>query len=218
MHSPPSASPGEREVALSPLEGVSVKFSRYLRVVRSAVRALRRPAIALSRSIVAMALMTVVLLLPAPAAVASPAQAIVEKCAKGEPFSGYSQKDYREALKQLTTLEIEYSPCPNLIRKDAAVAAGGGGGGVTPAGVSPTVALPLTPTEQRAVQRAHHHGSAPVRVGGEPVSPGVVHADIASAVNTLPDSLFAVLALMFAGAVALATREGIKRVRTRRDG
>jgi hypothetical protein len=65
------------------------------------------------------------------------------------------------------------------------------------------------------VQRAHRDGSTPVQVGDEPVRPGVVHADIASAVNTLPHSLFAVLAFMLAGALALAIGEVRKRVRAR---
>ena len=80
------------------------------------------------------------------------------------------------------------------------------------------VAVPLTPTEQHAVQSAHRNGSAPVQVGSEPVRPGVVHADIASAVNTLPHSLLAVLAFMAAGALVLAIGEVRKRVRSRRDG
>jgi hypothetical protein len=68
------------------------------------------------------------------------------------------------------------------------------------------------------VQSAHHHGSAPVKVGSAPVKPGVVHADIASVVNTLPHSLFAVLASMFAGAFLLVIGGVHKRVRTGRDG
>ncbi len=68
------------------------------------------------------------------------------------------------------------------------------------------------------MQSAHRNGSTPVQVGSEPMRPGVVHANIASAVNTLPHSLFAVLAFMLAGAVVLAIGEVRKRVRSRRDG
>jgi hypothetical protein len=162
-------------------------------------------------------LATLVLLVCASPAQASEAQTIIEKCAHGEPFSGYSHKAYREALKQLPTEVSEYSPCPNLIRKAELAAEGGGGGGGTAPGTSPTVALPLSANEQQAVQHAHHSGSAPVHVAGEEVSPGVVHANIASAINTLPHSLFAVLALMLAGVVALVAREVAKRVRARHD-
>jgi hypothetical protein len=153
---------------------------------------------------------------------ASPAQAgeasrIIEKCAHKEPFGGYSQNAYREALKQLPTEVVEYTPCENQIRK-AELAAAGGGVSTTGSGAPANVALPLTPTEQRAVQNAHHNGSAPVQVGSEPIRPGVVHANIASAVSTLPSSLLAVLALMLAGALALLAGEVAKRVRTHRDG
>jgi hypothetical protein len=170
--------------------------------------------------ITAAALAALALLASAPAAQASEAQTIIEKCAHGEPFGGYSQNAYREALKQMPTEVIEYSPCVNLIRKaELAAAAGGGGATGTPgSGVSPNVPIPLTPSEQQAVQKAHHNGSAPVRVGNEPIRPGVVHADIASAVNTLPHSLFAVLAFLAAGALVLAIGEVRKHVRARRDG
>jgi hypothetical protein len=163
------------------------------------------------------ALAAIALLAGAPAAQANEAQTIIEKCTHGEPFGGYSQNAYREALKQMPTEVIEYSPCVNLIRKAELAAAGGGAGPATGA-ASSNVALPLTPSEQRAVQSAHHSGASPVRVGGVPIRPGVVHADIASAVNALPHSLFAVLALMLAGALVLAVGEVHKRVRARRDG
>ncbi len=148
---------------------------------------------------------------------ASQASAIVEKCAKGEPFGGYSQSAYRQALKQLPTIVVEYTPCAEQIRKAELAAAGGGG--ETASSTSPaSVPLALTPTEQKAVQTAHHAGAAPVRVGSEPISPGIVHANIASAVNTLPHSLFAVLALMIVAALGLTVGEVRKRVRSRRDG
>jgi hypothetical protein len=152
----------------------------------------------------------------ASAANANEAQTILEKCGHHEPFSGYSQKAYREALKQMTTTGSQYSECENEIRKAEEAAAGGGSG--TAAGTpSASVASPLTPAEQHAVQSAHRNGSTPVQVGSVPVRPGVVHADIASAVSTLPHSLFAVLALMAAGAVVLAIGEVRKRVRSGRD-
>ena len=88
-------------------------------------------------------------------------QTIVEKCTNGEPFSGYTAADYREALNDMETGTIEYSPCANLIRK-AELAAAGGGTGASAGTAASKVALPLTPAEQRAVQRAHSHGSAPV--------------------------------------------------------
>lgn len=164
----------------------------------------------------ALALVAFALLAGATVARASEASQIVEKCAHGMPIGGYSQSAYRQALKQLPTIAIEYSECANEIRKAELSAAGGGAG--TTSAISPAnVPLALTPTEQRAVQSAHHNGAAPVRVGGEPIRPGVVHADIASAVNTLPHSLFAVLAFLLAAALGLGIGEVGKRVRARRD-
>lgn len=165
----------------------------------------------------APALVALALLAFAATAVANQAQTILEKCGHSKPVSGYSQNAYREALKQMTTTLSEYSECTNLIRK-AELAAAGGGAGSTTGGPSASVPLPLSPAEQRAVQSAHHNGSSPVQVGSEPVRPGVVHANIASAVNTLPDSLFAVLAFMLVGALVLALGEVRKHVRARRDG
>jgi len=166
--------------------------------------------------VISLAMLT--LFAGAPSAQASEASQIVEKCAKKEPFGGYSQKAYREALKQpLPTIVVEYTACAEEIRKAELAAAGGGG--ATASATSPAgVPLALTPTEQKAVQNAHQSGATPVRVGDEPISPGVVHANIASAVNTLPHSLFAVLALMLAAAVGMTIGEVRKRVRSRRDG
>jgi hypothetical protein len=164
----------------------------------------------------ALALVALAVLGFAATATADEAQTILEKCGHHEPFSGYSQKAYREALKQMTTTGIEYGECEEEIRK-AEEAAAGGGAGATTGTPSANVASPLTPAEQHAVQSAHRNGSTPVQIGDEPVRPGVVHADIASAVSTLPHSLFAVLAFMVAGAVVLAIGEVRKRVRSRRD-
>jgi hypothetical protein len=190
---------------LSPLEGQLVNLLRGMapRVLSSALVALTLAAIALTG---------------ASPAHASAASQIVEKCAKGEPFGGYSQQAYREALKQLPTEVIEYSACSNEIGKDALTASKGGGGSAAAEAASSNVPLPLSPSEQRAVQSAHHNGSTPVQVGSQPIRPGVVHADIASAVNTLPDSLLAMLAFLLVGALVLAAGEVAKRVRARRHG
>jgi hypothetical protein len=150
-------------------------------------------------------------------ALAGVGQTIVDKCAHGESFSGYTQAQYEEALKDMTTTTREYSSCEQEIRKAELAAAAGGGTGAG-AGNSAHTAIPLTPVEQKAVQNAHKQGSTPVQIGGAPVRPGVVHANIASAINKLPHSLFALLALLLAAAVALAAGEVRKRVRARSDG
>ncbi len=142
---------------------------------------------------------------------------IVEKCLNGEPFSGYTPADYRQALKQMETGSLEYSECGALIRK-AELASAGAGTGTSAGTAASKVALPLTPAEQKAVQKARgKHGSSPVKVGNEPIFPGVVHANIASAINTLPHSLFALLAFLLAGTMVLAAGEVRKRVNARRN-
>ncbi|HEX5307695.1 MAG TPA: hypothetical protein VFW38_01295 [Solirubrobacteraceae bacterium] len=161
------------------------------------------------------ALIALILAFAATPALAGVGQTIVDKCAKGEPFSGYTAAQYREALKDISTTTREYSECEREIRAAEAAAAGGGTGEKAGA---PHTALTLSPAEQKQVQRAHKHGgSTPVQVGNEPIRPGVVHANIASAVNTLPHALFAILALLLATAALLAGWEVRKRVRARRD-
>lgn len=196
MRLPTSISPGDGEIALSVLRGV---------------RAILRGGV--TPAFVVIALLAVV----SPAQ-ASEASTIIEKCVKGKPFGGYSQRAYREALKQLTTESLEYTPCENQIRKDELAAAGGGAGTAGGGESAPNVALPLTPAEQHSVQNAKRAGSASVQVGSEPIHPGVVHADIASAVNTLPHSLFAMLAFLFGACLTLVGGEVAKRVRARRNG
>ncbi len=207
------------------LEGLSVNKNRggdtlagVVRRVPSAHRVPRRVKLlaGVGMRLIAVSIAILGLLAGASSAQASQASTIVEKCAKKESFGGYSQNAYRQALKQLPTIVVEYTACTEEIRK-AELAAAGGGGEVASTTSPASVPLALTPTEQSAVQNAHHNGATPVRIGSEPIRPGVVHANIASAINTLPHSLFAVLALMSAGAVALTIGEVRKRVRSRRD-
>jgi hypothetical protein len=117
-------------------------------------------------SLVLVVLAALTLLASPSSARAGEASQIVEKCAHGESVGGYTQNAYRQALKQLPTIAIEYSECVNEIHKAELAAAGGGAGSSAP-GASSSVALPLAPSEQRAVQDAHRSGgSKPVQVGG----------------------------------------------------
>jgi hypothetical protein len=211
MHCRTWGSPGACEVALRPLKGLPVNLWTGLRCVASPTSAARR-MVAL-----AVAIAMVALLCGPAMAQASQAQRIIEKCGHGEPIGGFTQNAYREALKHMPTEVSEYTDCPNQIRK-AELAEAGGGAGAPASGPSPNVALPLSPAEQQAVKIAHSNGLAPVRVGNEPIRPGVVHANIASAVNKLPSSLLAVLGVLVVGALALALGGVLERVRTRRDG
>jgi hypothetical protein len=158
------------------------------------------------------------------AAIAVPAQAdvgekIILRCTHGESLSGFTQKDYEKALKELETSLEEYSGCASLIHQAQRAAAGsrggsggGGGPGSTARGTT-TAAATATPAERRNLSRAPSAGAAPLQLGGQVVHPGVVHVDIASAFSSLPTPLLAVLLFLIACAVALAG--GVLRNRVR---
>lgn len=141
---------------------------------------------------------------------------IIERCTHNQSLSGFSQQDYRRALKEMPTEVSEYSDCGELIRKAELAAAGGGGGsaggGGAGAGVSPSSPIAKTAAEQHSLEVAHHSGGAPVAVGPHVIRPGVVHADIASVFNSLPASLLAALAILLAGILTIAGGAIRKRI------
>jgi hypothetical protein len=131
------------------------------------------------------------LLLIAPPARADVGATIIERCTHGQSLSGFSQQAYRQALQELPTEVEEYSDCANLIRRAQLAAAGGSAGGAI-------AAIPLTPAERAALQRAPEAGTAPLQVGSQTVRPGVVPVNIASALSSLPTPLLATLAFLLA--------------------
>jgi len=165
------------------------------------------------RIVSALALALSLLVLPATTASADTGAKIIERCTHGQSLSGFSQKDYRRALAELPTEVEEYSDCANLIRRAQLAAAGGGGG---PSSGGPA-ATPLSASEQRAITRAPKSGGEPLKVGNELVSPGVVHADVSSALSSLPDPLLAMLAFLLACTAALGGRAILKVVRAHRS-
>jgi hypothetical protein len=142
---------------------------------------------------------------------------IILRCTHGESLRGFSQKDYSKALKELETSTEEYSDCASLIHQAQLAAAGtrggsgGGGGGSAAAGP----ATPATPAERNELNSAPRAGSTPQQVGNQLIRPGVVHADIASALSALPNPLLAILAFLLACALTLAGGELRNRVRNR---
>jgi hypothetical protein len=155
----------------------------------------------------------------APPASADVGATIIERCTHGQSLGGFSQQDYQRALQELPTEVEEYSECGNLIRR-AQLAAAGGGGGAPGAGAGPaaaTVATPLTPAERSAIRQIAKTGSAPQVIGNEVITPGVVHAGVASALSTLPNSLLALLAFLLVFALVLAGRAIRSRVHARRS-
>jgi hypothetical protein len=153
---------------------------------------------------------------PAPAG-ADVGATIIERCTHGQSLSGFSQQAYRKALQEVTAEVNEYSECSNLIRKAELSAAGrgvgaAGGGGGAPSTLTVNVPPP-TPAEQHTLQQVTRGaGATPVRVGAQTVVPGVVHANIASAVNSLPTPLLALLAFMLTIALLVLGRAVRDRV------
>jgi hypothetical protein len=137
----------------------------------------------------------------APPANADVGETIIQRCTHGQSLSGFSQSAYNQALKELSADAEEYTGCSAQIRQAQLAAAGRGGGPAGAESVAPTLA---TPAEQRSIKGAAHAGSAPVRVGGQLVVPGVVHANIASAFTSLPSPVLAMLAFLLACLALLA--------------
>jgi hypothetical protein len=174
------------------------------------------------RRLLPLLLATALLVLAgAPSARADVGATIIERCTHGESLGGFSQQDYQRALQELPTEVEEYSECGNLIRRAQLAAAGGGGGSGLGAGAGAgpgaAVALPLTPAERSALRQIAQTGGAPQLVGNEVVYPGVVHASVASALSSLPNSVLALLAFLLACGLVLAGRVLRNRVHARRS-
>jgi hypothetical protein len=156
----------------------------------------RRPA--LSLALLSAVLLSAALLAIAPPARADVGETIILRCTHGQSLSGFSQSAYTQALKELSADAEEYTDCSSLIHQaQLAAAAGGRGGGAAGTAAIPTP-IAATPSEQRAITHAARAGSNPVRLGGRVIQPGVVHANIASALSSLPTPLLATLAFLLA--------------------
>jgi len=173
----------------------------------------RRVALPFGRLAPVVVLLSMCLSLAAPAG-ADVGATIISRCTNGKSLSGFSQSDYRRALQELPTEVEEYSDCANLIRRAQLAAAGSGGSSGAPSAAAP---IPVTPAERSALDQAPKTGSAPVLVGGATVSPGIIHANVASALSSLPTPLLATLAFMLACALLLAGRAIRDRVHARRN-
>jgi hypothetical protein len=155
----------------------------------------------------------------APAAHADIGETIILRCTHEESLSGFSQSAYAKALKELSADTEEYSDCSSRIRQAQLAAAGGHGAAREAAASSaqPT-SLAATPSEQLAIAHAKHLPARAVRLGGQLVEPGVVHANIASAFSSLPTPLFATLAFLILCLLLVLAGALRNRVRARRPG
>jgi hypothetical protein len=163
------------------------------------------------------ALLTAALLVFAPAAQADVGETIILRCTHEESLSGFTQADYRKALKELSADTEEYSACSSQIRQAQTAAAGGhGAAGAAGAGTAAPAAIAATPSEQLSIAHATQSGSGPVRLGNRLIQPGVVHANVASAFSSLPTPLLATVLFLLAGLLLMLGAAARNRVRARR--
>jgi hypothetical protein len=149
----------------------------------------------------------------APAAHADVGETIILRCTHGESLGGFSQSAYSKALKQLSADSEEYTNCASLIRQAQLAAAGHSTGA---AGTESAVPLVASPAEQRAIAHAARAGAAPIQLGGQVVRPGVIHANLSSALSSLPSPLLAMLAFPLACLLLVAGAVLRRRFRGRR--
>ncbi|MHB8242744.1 MAG: hypothetical protein ACYDHN_12245 [Solirubrobacteraceae bacterium] len=153
-----------------------------------------------------------------PGAQADVGETIILRCTHGQSLSGFSQRAYSRALKELSADAEEYSPCSGMIRQAQQAAASGEQSSATGSTQSgPAAATAASPAEQKAVARAASSGAAPISLDGQVVHPGVVHANIASAFSSLPTPLLATLAFLLACLLLVAGAMVRNRVRAGRS-
>ena len=112
--------------------------------------------------------------------IAAPAHAdvgekIIIRCTHGESLSGFTQKDYEKALKELETSSEEYTDCASLIHKAQLAAAGShggsaggpGGGGSASGGAVAGAPAPATAAEQHQLEHPPGEGAAPQQFGNQ---------------------------------------------------
>jgi hypothetical protein len=165
--------------------------------------------------------------LHAPPAEANYRDLILDACRQDEKVDGtYSQKDYREALRNLSDDQLQYTNCEAIIRAAQLAAARAESGGGRPSTADALIAGghgdPLanaTPAERAAVNQAVKvaatSGGAPVTVGGAVVDPSNLGAGraVANTAGDLPAPLLAALTIAALAAIAALVSLIANRVR-----
>ena len=145
----------------------------------------------------------------APAFAVASSQEVLRDCVDGKIDGTYSQKDFREALQNLSSDVDQYTDCRAVIEAARLNAASGGS---TPGGL---LALPsfgpdplanATPAQRIAVAAAQQSAPPSLTIGGKVVEPAALGArrPVATSVASLPAPLLATIVLaMLAGGGAL---------------
>jgi hypothetical protein len=175
------------------------------------------------------------ILLPAGAAPAA-GKDVIRDCTDDEVMSKtYTQKEYRDALKELAADADQYGNCRDVILraqqaalaagKDKDAGAGGGNGGGGPSGGAGAIGsapaqeqlTSATKAEREAVEQARDTPAAPVSLDNASVDPAKVGTVPGiSQVSDLPAPLVVLLALLLAGTLAIGSLRIRRLVNARR--
>jgi hypothetical protein len=133
-------------------------------------------------------------------AFANTASTIIYRCTHHQSLVGFTPSQYAQALQQLPTEEREYSECEETIHNAELAAASGG---QTRAIAAAASIAPPTPAEQQALTTTARKAPAQIKLGSQTALPGVVHVDIANALNSLPAPLVALIVLLLVAGVTI---------------
>jgi hypothetical protein len=164
------------------------------------------------------------LLLPTLARADGGSKLLIDACRDEKVDGKYSQKDYSQALGELSTDADQYSACRSVIERARLAALGGGRGGSggtggaaatggggdtgTAAGGGRDPLATATPEQRKALAAAGQAGGKPVDLGGRLVTPGALGVGhLAGDGHNVPVPLIVLLA-----ALALAALGGGGRV------
>lgn len=172
----------------------------------------RRLLTALTLGLIAAALL--------PAGASASAIEVQRDCALDGRIDGtYSQRDYRDALRSLSSDDDEYTNCRDIIEAARLAAAGG-----NPATPGSTIPLPApgvdplataTPAQRAAVKVAQTTPPPAIVVGGKSVEPGELSAGrvVKASVSDLPEPLLVAIVLALLAGIGTLASIVIPRVR-----
>lgn len=174
---------------------------------------------------------TLALLTPAAAATASGLD-VIRDCTDDEVMSKtYTQKEYRDALRQFAADGDQYGNCRDVIKRAQAAAltagkkpSGGGSGSADSAGGAGAIGSApaadqleqATDDERKAVDAARATTDAVTLDSGKVIPANAATAPATSSVADLPAALIVPLALLLAGALALGALRIRRLVHARR--
>jgi hypothetical protein len=168
------------------------------------------------RTLTTLALL-VCLLAPTLARADGGSKLLIDACRDEKVDGKYSQKDYSQALSELSTDADQYSACRSVIERARLAALGGGGGkggsgggggagiggsgpGGTAGGAAAAPVDPLataTPEQRKALSQVGRTGGKAVSVGGRLVTPGALGLGrLSSDGHNVPVALILLLAAL----------------------